>query len=220
VVPIGPTAAVFDLGPLGRPDRWPTADDGYAACEAASRTVPEGSVGAGTGTTVGKILGVAAAMKGGVGSWSIRQGDLVVAALAVVNALGDVRDANGGIIAGARAKAGFVDARAYLASGQGHQTSFGRSPQNTTLVVVGTNADLPRGALAELAHMAGDALAQRITPVGTQYDGDVIFAVSTARVPVASALPIEILAQDATAMAIERAVRMAKGTRDIPGLAD
>jgi L-aminopeptidase/D-esterase-like protein len=211
---------VFDLGPLGRADRWPTANDGYAACAAASRVVPEGSVGAGTGSTVGKVLSVAGAMKGGLGTWSIRHGDLVVGALAVVNALGDVRDGSGAIIAGARGPGGFIDARAYLASASRHQASFGRSPQNTTLVVVGTNADLPRGALVELALMAGDALSQRITPVGTQYDGDVIFAVSTGKIPVQSALPVEVRAQDATAMAIERAVRMAKGTREVPGLAD
>jgi len=220
VVPIVPTAVVFDLGPLGRSDRWPTANDGYAACDAAGKSVAEGSVGAGTGTTVGKILGVTGAMKGGVGSWSVRQGDLVVGALAVVNALGDIRDGKGEIIAGARGPGGFVDARKYLAGGNLHQSSFGRPPQNTTLVVVGTNADLPRGALAELAHMAGDALAQRITPVGTQFDGDVIFALSTARIPATSALPVEILAQDATAMAIERAVRAAKGTDAVPGISD
>ena len=218
IVPIVPTAVVFDLGPLGRADRWPTATEGYAACEAAGSDVAEGSVGAGTGTTVGKILGVAGAMKGGVGTWSVRQGEIVVGALAVVNALGDIRDGKGEIIAGARGPNGFVDTRNYLAGGNVHQGSFGRTPQNTTLIVVATNADLSRGALAELAHMAGDAMAQRITPVGTQFDGDVIFALSTARVAVESALPVEILAQDATAVAIERAVRMAKGTKEVPGL--
>ena len=86
--------------------------------------------------------------------------------------------------------------------------------------MVGTNADLPRGALADLARMAADALGQRITPVGTQYDGDVVFAVSTAEHRVESSLPAELMAQEATATAIERAVRLATGTPAVPGLAD
>ena len=220
VVPIVPTAVVFDLAPLGHADRWPTAAEAYAACDAAGREVAEGSVGAGTGTTVGKVLGAAGAMKGGLGTCSVRQGDLVVGALAVVNAFGDVRDAKGEILAGARGPKGFADARRYLAQGHGPGGSFARPGTNTTLVVVGTNADLPRGALAELARMAADALGQRITPVGTQFDGDIVFAISTAVVKVDSSLPAEILAQDATAMAIERAVRLATGTLEIPGLAD
>ena len=89
---------------------------------------------------------------------------------------------------------------------------------NTTLVVVGTNADLPRSALAEVARMAADALGRRITPVGTQFDGDIIFAVSTSEVPVPWSMGVEVLAQDATAMAIERAVLTALGTKDVPGL--
>ncbi|MBI4421154.1 MAG: P1 family peptidase [Gemmatimonadetes bacterium] len=220
VVPIVPTAVVFDLAPLGRADRWPTATDAYAACEAAGREVAEGSVGAGAGATVGKALGLAGAMKGGLGTWSVRQGEVVVGALAVVNAFGDVRDAKGGILAGARGPDGFLDARRHLAEGKMPGGSFARAGANTTLVVVGTNADLPRGALAEVSRMTADALGQRITPVGTQFDGDIIFAVSTAQVEVESSLPIEILAQDATAMAIERAVRLARGTKEVPGLAD
>ena len=220
VVPIVPAAVVFDLAPLGRADRWPLPADGYAACEAAGRDVAEGSVGAGTGSTVGKTLGPAGAMKGGLGTWSTGHDEVVVGALAVVNALGDVRDDRGEIIAGARREGGFVDARRHLARGGVPGGSFARAGANTTLVVVGTNADLSRGALAELGRMAADALSQRITPVGTQYDGDVVFAVSTATVPVDSTLPIEVLAQDATAMAIERAVRLARGTKEIPGLAD
>ena len=218
VVPIVPAAVIFDLA-VGRADRWPTADSARSACDAAGVAVAEGSVGAGTGATVGKIRGAAGAMKGGVGTWSVWSGDLVVGALAVVNAFGDVRDGEGKIIAGARGEDGkFLDARRMLAEGQGPAASFARPGTNTTLVVVGTNAELPRGALAELARMSADALSRRITPVGTQFDGDIVFAVSTAKVTVPWSLGVEVLAQDAVAMAIERAVRMARGTKEVPGL--
>jgi L-aminopeptidase/D-esterase-like protein len=221
VVPIVPGAVVFDLSPLGRADRWPTSDDGYRACDAAGTSVAEGSVGAGTGATVGKVTGPAGAMKGGVGTWSVRSGDVIVGALAVVNAFGDVRDGQGNILAGARGPAGFVDGRAYLAAGHVPPTMLNRAGgTNTTLLVVATNADLPRGALFELCRMAADAMALRITPVGTQLDGDVVFALSTAQVAVPWSLGVEVLSQDAAATAIERAVRMARGTPAVPGLAD
>jgi L-aminopeptidase/D-esterase-like protein len=218
VVPIVPAAVVFDLGPLGASDRWPGTDDGYAACAAAGADVAEGSVGAGTGATVGKALGLDRAMKGGVGTWALWAGDLVVGALAVVNAFGDVRDAAGRLLAGARGDAGLADARARLAAGAAGGDRW-RSG-NTTLVVVGTNAPLSRWQLAEVARGAADALAFRIAPVGTQVDGDIVFAVSPGGGPDASALQVELLAQDAVAMAIERAVRLARGTVEVPGLGD
>src|SRR5438128_408238 len=112
VVPIGPPAVIFDfdLAPGGRADRWPTADDAYRACTAASADVVEGSVGAGTGATVGKALGPRAAMKGGVGSWAASGGDIVVGALVVLNAVGNILDGAGAVLAGARAADGtFAD---------------------------------------------------------------------------------------------------------------
>lgn len=219
VVPIVPAAVVFDLAPLGRADRWPIAADGYRACVAASSLVEEGSVGAGTGATVGKVRGAGGAMKGGVGTWAEHRGDLVVGALAVVNAFGDVRDAGGRIVAGARTPDGFVDARRYLADGGTPGGTFARPGVNTTLVVVGTNADLERQQLQEVAAMAADAVASRIAPAGTQFDGDIVFAVSTGMVPM-SLFAVEVLAQDATAAAIERAVLLAAGDASVPGLAD
>lgn len=219
-VPIVPTAVLFDLGPLGRGDRWPGPEDGYRACDAASKTVEEGSVGAGTGATVGKVLGPQGAMKGGVGTWSERRGDLIVGALAVTNPFGDVRDGEGNIIAGARRDGEFADARKVIADGGVRRSSFARGGTNTTLVVVATNADLGQLELVEVAAMATDALTTRITPAGTQFDGDMVFAISTAELPNQPPVQVELLAQDATAMAIERSVRMAKGTAQIPGLAD
>ena len=220
VVPIVPAAVIFDLAPLGRPDRWPAADGGVAACDAAGVDIAEGSVGAGTGATVGKVLGAPGAMKGGVGTWAERSRDVVVGALAVVNAFGDVRDGAGRIIAGARDARGFVDAARYLAEGGTPGGSFARTGANTTLVVVGTNARVERAQLTEVARSSADALAQRITPVGTQFDGDIVFAVSVGDTPPATPVMVELLAQRATAMAIERAVRQAKGTEEVPGLAD
>ncbi len=220
VVPIVPAAVIFDLAPLGRADRWPTPEHAYAACEQAGSDPEEGSVGAGTGATVGKALGAGGAMKGGLGLWAARSGPVVVGALAVVNAFGDVRDATGRIIAGARGPSGFVDTARYLAAGGAPGGSFARAGANTTLVVVGTNAHLDRLQLRAVARAAADALARHITPVGTAFDGDVVFAVSAGEQPVASPLMIELLGQEAVGGAIERAVRLAKGTREVPGLAD
>jgi L-aminopeptidase/D-esterase-like protein len=216
IVPIVPAAVVFDLGPIGRSDAWPGPDQGYAACEAAGGDVAEGSVGAGTGATVGKAMGIDRAMKGGVGTWAVTAGDLVVGALAVVNAYGDVVDAAGRVIAGAREGTGFADARAQLVEGAGAVRRFG----NTTLVVLGTNADVDRAQLGEIARAAADALAWRIRPVGTAVDGDVVFAVSNGSVPVPDPLRVELLAQDVTALAIERAVMRATGLGGVPGGAD
>jgi L-aminopeptidase/D-esterase-like protein len=218
VVPIVPAAVIFDLAPLGSPARWPTPDDGYQACAVAGLDVAEGSVGAGTGATVGKAVGAPGAMKGGVGTWAESGDGVTVGALTVVNAFGDVRDASGAIIAGARRDGRFLDARAYLAAGGVPGGSFARAGANTTLVAVATDAAVERVALREVARMAADALAQRITPVGTQYDGDVVFAVSCGRKR-ASPIAVELMAQAATAMAVERAVRLARGTEAVPGVA-
>ncbi len=224
VVPIVPAAVVFDLLPCGRFDARPTVEMGMQACGAASKQVAEGSVGAGTGATVGKALGPQLAMKGGVGTWSVRTGDLVVGALAVVNALGDVTDASGAIIAGARKESGgFVGTAAYLAKGgltQGALSPAHRATHHqTTLVVVATNARLSRLELGFVARTAGDALARRIVPVGTPFDGDVLFGCATSAVD-AAPIQVEQLAREATEQAIERAVRTAQGRDGIPGLAE
>jgi L-aminopeptidase/D-esterase-like protein len=221
VVPIVPTAVLFDLASTSGPATWPNAASATAACEAASAEVAEGSVGAGAGATVGKALGLAGAMKGGVGTASARAGEVVVGALVVVNAVGDVRDAVGTIIAGARRPDGrFADAVAYFASGG---APFGAQPPapNTTLTVVATNATLDKIGLEALAQAANDALARRITPFGTPFDGDLTFALSTAAVSPASPLQAEALAALAVPEAVERAVRQARGIPGrIPGIAD
>jgi len=210
IVPIVPTAVIFDfdLAPGSRADRWPTADDAYRACGAASTEIAEGTVGAGTGATVGKALGPRHAVKGGVGTWAARGGAVVVGVLVVVNAVGNVLDDAGRVLAGA------------FGAPPGEAAGGPEPTRNTTLAVVATNATLDRTALESLAHATGDALARRIVPYGTLFDGDVVFAVSTAAVAPASPLQVEALAALAAPAAVERAVRLARGLGDIPGLAD
>jgi L-aminopeptidase/D-esterase-like protein len=216
VVPIVPTAVIFDLA-FGKAE-WPDGESGYRACVVAGASLEEGAVGAGTGATVGKALGPAGAMKSGVGTWAEARGDLVVGSLAVVNAFGDVRNGAGEILAGARSGDRFADARRYLADGGKPGGAFARQGSNTTLVVVATNADLNRPELRLVAQMTADALGQRITPVGTMYDGDVVFAISVGGAKPPTTLSVELLAQQATATAIERAVQLAVGTEQVPGL--
>jgi L-aminopeptidase/D-esterase-like protein len=150
VVPIVPTAILFDLPPDGSA-RWPGPDGGAAACDAAALEFAEGSVGAGAGASVGKATGFDGAMKGGLGTWAVRAGDVIVAALVVVNALGDVRDGRGEILAGARNADGtFRDARRYLADGGELFDRLAGAASNTTLAVTPPNAALHRTALEAL----------------------------------------------------------------------
>jgi len=232
VVPIVPAAVIFDLAPLGRFDARPTAAMAYEACDRASpNDIGEGSVGAGTGATVGKIAGPTRAMKGGIGGAIAASGGWSVGALAVVNALGDVRDASGRIIAGARAEGGgtrFVDTARQLATADAaSQPTADRFdpavPANTTLCVVATTAPLGRVELGQLARAAGAALFRRITPTGTAVDGDVVFALAPMVPPAPlgrAQMAIEALAVAALETAIERAVVTARGRDGVPGLAD
>ncbi|HSM62021.1 MAG TPA: P1 family peptidase [Longimicrobiales bacterium] len=209
-VPIVPTAVVFDLREgRARPD----ASTGRAACDAAGRgPVAEGRVGAGAGTSVGKLAGRERASVGGVGTWAVESRGYTVGALAVVNAVGDVRDADGRIVAGARGDDGaFMDAERWLREGAGPPTAGPPAPgTNTTLAVVATDAPLPRVDLGRLARMAANALSRRITPVHTPFDGDVVFAVSTADSPVdldrRDVLALGTVAQHVLEEAITRAV--------------
>ena len=179
-VPIVPAAVIFDLH---QHHTRPDAETGRAACVDARPGRPgEGVVGAGAGATVGKIGGPQGAMDGGVGVASSEVDGFRVGAIAVVNALGDVLDADGRIVAGARGHDGaFVDTAALLRRGglRGGMADIAAGT-NTTLAVVATDAPLTRVGLARLARMAGSALARRIHPVHTPFDGDVVFAVSTA----------------------------------------
>ena len=213
-VPIVPAAVIYDLG-VGSADRWPDPAMARAACDAASDApLAEGAVGAGTGATVGKMLGVERATRGGIGSAvdeSEEAGAPVIGALAVVNALGDVIDGRGGILAGPRLDDGTLAASAELIRRRGSAAfAGGVPPSNTTLTVVATDAPLGRTALAALARMAGTALPRRISPVHTPFDGDITFALSTAPEPrpvqPADLFTLGVRAAWALERAIERAV--------------
>jgi L-aminopeptidase/D-esterase-like protein len=205
-VPIVPGAVVFDLAEGA--DR-PGPAEGRAACEAASgQPVGTGRVGAGTGATVGKLAGPASASPGGVGSAAAASGAWTVGALAVVNALGNVLDGAGRIVAGVRdGEGGFRAASPLVARGGGPPPLAG---VNTTLGVVATDAPLDAPGLLRLARMAATALARRVDPVHTPFDGDVVFALSTAGEPrdvdAASTLALGVAARGALEEAITDAV--------------
>lgn len=212
-VPIVPAAVIFDLAE-GDPGRRPDAAMGRLACEAAgSGALEEGRVGAGTGATVGKWAGPDAVEPGGLGTWAQTRGDHIVGALAVVNAFGNVVDGRGGVLAGGAGSVGRGSGRVSgLASGR----EPGAAPTpgtNTTLAVVATDAPLSRVELQHLARAASAAVARRIAPAHTVFDGDVTFALSTAED--AEVHPPEVLLEFATAAvgalehAIERAVHRA-----------
>lgn len=215
-VPIVPAAVVFDLN-VGRSDVRPDASAGYAACTAASSgPVQEGSVGAGTGTTVGKWKGMEYWMKGGVGSSSVTMDGLAVGVLAVVNAVGDVIDEDGTILAGARSggKGFFGNTEPHRPLARGKVLNH----SNTTLVTLATNADLTKLQLFRIAQRMHDGMARAIVPAHTSFDGDVSFALASGTVQADLDLVSELAALH-TASAIRRAVRAAQGTGDIPGLA-
>ena len=218
-VPLVAAAVIFDLM-VGDPAVRPTAEMGYAAARSASGgPVEEGSVGAGTGATVGKLLGPVSAMKGGIGTWAVRlPGGVLVGALVVVNAYGDVRDDHSGqVLAGARDRATgrFLNMAQALMSGGGSA----RCGANTTLAVVATNAALTKEQTNKLAQLGHDGLARVISPAHTMYDGDTVFALSTGDAR-AEMVPLGTAAVEVVAEAVQRAVRLAKGLGGIPGLAD
>jgi L-aminopeptidase/D-esterase-like protein len=217
-VPIVPAAVIFDLA-IGSAKARPNAGMAKRACRNASPKIVEGSVGAGTGATVGKLFGIGQATKGGVGFASMPlAGDVSVQALAVVNAFGDVIDPRTGeVIAGARAAANsnlFVRTAEQMYRGK-TRTSFGAT--NTTLGVVMTNAALTPIEATKVAQMAQDGLARAINPVHTQFDGDLVFALSLGRRK-ADLNTLGVAAADALAKAIVRAVTTARGLGGVPSL--
>jgi L-aminopeptidase/D-esterase-like protein len=207
-VPIVPAAVLFDLG-IGDPSVRPGPEQGYAACRAASDAVPEGNVGAGTGATVAKLRGPDGAVKGGVGTAAQRAGDLVVAALAAVNALGEVIEEDGSILARSR-----VPEAAAGAAGPANpdQTAFGT---NTTLVVVATNGRLSKERAHLLAGAAHEGIGAAVRPTHTLHDGDTVFTLATGGIDAAQR-EVERLAVSVVAEAIRRGVRAAAGVPGAP----
>jgi L-aminopeptidase/D-esterase-like protein len=219
-VPIVPTAVIFDLG-FGHSAARPTPEMGYDACVKASRSVDEGSVGAGVGATVGKLYSMNRSMKGGIGTASISTPDgVIVGALVVVNAFGDILDnLTGKIIAGARmgeeslSFAGTVDSIKRGAA----RTQFGID--NTTLAVVATNVRFKKREITKVAQMAQGGLIKTISPVHTTFDGDLVFAVSLGEAK-GDVNRIGVLGDFVVAEAIKRAVKKADGFEKVPAFKD
>jgi L-aminopeptidase/D-esterase-like protein len=199
-VPIVPAAVLFDLG-VGAASARPDAAAGVAACEAASDgEVAEGSVGAGTGASVAKLPDAAAGWKGGIGTASVLDGEVVVGALAAVNALGDVVEEDGSPIAENR--------------------NPGAEPgpwagRNTVLVVVATNATLTKERAQLLARAGSDGVSLAVRPSHTMWDGDAVFALGTGAVA-AEQRALEEAAMRTVAEAIRRGVRLAEPLGGLP----
>ena len=219
-IPIVPSAVIFDLG-LGDPKARPTADMGYEACLKAGDEVEEGSVGVGTGATVGKIFESPRAMKGGLGTSSLIMPDgLKIAALVVVNAFGDIIDnVTGKIIVGLRKSedsSEFANTVTQIKEGA-TKKQFGIV--NTTLGVVATNAIFNKREITKIAQMAQGGLIKTISPVHTTFDGDLVFALATGELE-ADLNKVGVLAEFVLTEAIKRAVKKADGFGIIPAFRD
>jgi len=215
LVPLVGAAVVYDLG-LGSAEVRPDAASGYAACEAASETIERGSVGAGTGCTVGKLLGPAQWTKGGLGlaSAELPSGGIVVA-IAVVNAVGDVIDTDGSILAGIRLEDG-----GYLASDEAIRTGSPiRRPwrEATTLVAVLSDVTLTKTDAWMCARAANAGVARSVSPVWTPFDGDTVFVASTCRTE-GDVLTVSLTAAGVVAEAIRDGVRRATGVPGCPAV--
>ena len=201
-VPIVPAAVIFDLG-VGDAKARPDRELGYQAClNATDAPVAMGTVGAGTGATVGKAPGITAS-PGGVGSaCKYLDSGLIVAAIVVVNALGNVVDPRTGeIVAGGKENGSFVDITerlldAHLVPGT-----------NTTIGVVATNATLSPAEVNRVAEMAHDGMARAIRPAHTMFDGDTLFSLATGAHTISGVNTVGMLAAEVVAAAIVNAVR-------------
>jgi L-aminopeptidase/D-esterase-like protein len=220
-VPIVPAAILFDLR-LGDAFARPTASMAYAACQqAAAGVFAEGSVGAGTGATVGKLFGIAQATKSGLGSAVLSLADgLKVAALVAVNAFGDIRDpATGALLAGARDTSEsrrLADTTAAMRRGV---LPRGYKVENTTLAVVASNARLTKLEVTKIAQMAQHGLVRAIAPVHTTLDGDLVVGLATGEVR-ADVNAVGLAAADVVAEAIVRAVKKATSLGGLPAWKD
>ncbi len=214
-VPIVPTAVIFDLAFAEKGVR-PNEAMGYQACLNASKMVEEGSVGVGTGATVGKLFGLSHATKGGVGTACFALGKILVGALVVVNAFGDViNEETGEILAGTRdpeSDLRFINTFDQIKSGR---IPRGESLFNTTLGIVATNVKLTRPQATKLAQMGQNGLVKVITPIHSTYDGDVVFALSVGEEQ-ADLNVIGSMADRAMREAVRRAIDVADGFGIVP----
>ncbi len=230
VVPIVPAAVLFDLG-IGQADVRPGAEEGYLACQHATteqtafgreidpnQVLTEGSVGAGTGATVGKLFGMLRATKSGLGMASRQLANEVkVGAIVAVNAFGDVIDPqHNQVLAGVRTSDGTTYERTmdYFFRDLS-ETMFGFA-QNTTLAVVATDATLTKPEAAKMAQMAHDGLARTINPIHTMFDGDTIFALATGKNQ--RPTDISVIGAAATSVLAEAVIRSVQQAASLGGL--
>ena len=215
IVPLVSGAVVYDLL-LGDPATRPGSGAGYAACEAAGPVVERGSVGAGTGCTVGKLLGPAGWTKGGLGAARTTVGDASIVAIAAVNPVGDVIAADGSIAAGAWRDGAFVPSVELLRSGR-------RPPieerQNTTLVCLVTDARLTKTEAWQVSRAASAGVARAISPCGTAWDGDMVFCMASGKAEV-DRFALSALAAEVTSAAIRDAVATATAAPGCPTAAE
>ena len=221
VVPHVAGAFLFDLG-VGDGRVRPTAEMGYeAAARAGGGPVAQGSVGAGTGASVGKRWGIGRAMRGGIGTAAARRGAAVVGALVAVNAVGDVRDpATGALVAGTRDTADgrrLIDSAAAIRSG----IAAGRfaMPTSTTIGVVATNARLTKPEAATVASLGMLGFARALSPPHTAFDGDALFVLSVGDLA-ADLTALGLAAADAVTTAIVNGVRAASSLPGLPAARD
>jgi L-aminopeptidase/D-esterase-like protein len=211
VVPIIPTIAIYDLS-IKQPIA-PSADDAYQACEQASENnTTSGRIGAGTGASVGKAVKTAARMSGGLGFAKMTVGKANILVYAVVNSVGDVRDTAGKIIAGARDDNGqFADCEKYILSQDSAPLA---AASNSTLIAVFTDAAFTKIQLKRISKMALAGMARAVTPIFTQYDGDIIFCISLGQVEaqeIAIGTAASVAVQSAIMDAVKNSVVLPKG---------
>jgi L-aminopeptidase/D-esterase-like protein len=216
-VPIVPCAVIYDVGVSGN-SRRPGPEDGRAACEAAVEgEIVTGSVGAGTGATVGKVLGRQGWCKGGLGHAAATLYDgTCLEALVVVNAFGDVVGADGGVLAGAWSdeEGRFVGTSGWAAANPPvhHRLTSG---EHTTLACLITDARLTKIEAGQVARAASAGVCQAVRPAATAIDGDVSFCLATGRTE-ASAAVVGMVAAQLTADAVRVAVTTARSVRGVP----
>ncbi len=215
-VPLVSAAVVYDLL-LGDAAVRPDAVAGMAACAAAGPVVERGSVGAGTGATVGKALGPEGWTKGGLGAARVAAGDAAIVALAVVNPIGDVLAADGSVLAGVWRQDGYVRSVDLLAAGARVPIEAARA--NTTLVCLCTNARLTKLEAWLVARAAAAGVARAVSPCATSFDGDMTFCVASGAVDVDS-LVVSVMAAEAATLAIRDGVERATGAPGCPAAAD
>ncbi len=220
-IPIVPAAVVFDLAFINSEVR-PVAENGHSAAASAAREFERGSVGAGTGCTVGKILGTDRSVKGGIGTASVTLSDgTTVGALMAVNAIGDIVDPGDGTVIAAPLssdRAGFESTSQVLIDTPPRQRGFFR---NTTIGVIATDARLDKIGATRLAIAAQDGIAMAVRPAHTQNDGDSVFGLATGESGVEGNLDaLHAAALQATAGAIIDAIVSASSLGGVSAVRD